>query len=211
MAGARTQSEPPDTRADTTAPDDGLLAVRAAEGDEDAFAVLVQRHAAALIRLATSLLGTGAEAEDAVQDAFLSAWRRLPEFQGRSSFGTWMYRIVTNRCLNVLRARKPVAPLEAAGDVPAAEHATSPARITEGRDAVRELGRPSTCSRPNNGPAGYCGNWTAGPTSSSRTRSASARRPSVPVSSAHAVVSHKHWGPGDDRPHRPVEQRVHPR
>ncbi|WP_326762568.1 RNA polymerase sigma factor [Streptomyces phaeochromogenes] len=140
MAGARTQSEPPDTRADTTAPDDALLAVRAAEGDEDAFAVLVQRHAAALIRLATSLLGTGAEAEDAVQDAFLSAWRRLPEFQGRSSFGTWMYRIVTNRCLNVLRARKPVAPLEAAGDVPAAEHATSPARITEGRDAVRELG-----------------------------------------------------------------------
>ncbi|MEV0932271.1 RNA polymerase sigma factor [Streptomyces phaeochromogenes] len=139
MAGARTQSEPPDTRADTTAPDDALLAVRAAEGDEDAFAVLVQRHAAALIRLATSLLGTGAEAEDAVQDAFLSAWRRLPEFQGRSSFGTWMYRIVTNRCLSVLRARKPVAPLEAAGDVPAAEHATSPARITEGRDAVREL------------------------------------------------------------------------
>ncbi|MGW2288146.1 RNA polymerase sigma factor [Streptomyces phaeochromogenes] len=139
MAGARTQSEPPDTRADPTAPDDALLAVRAAEGDEDAFAVLVQRHAAALIRLATSLLGTGAEAEDAVQDAFLSAWRRLPEFQGRSSFGTWMYRIVTNRCLNVLRARRPVAPLEAAGDVPAAEHATSPARITEGRDAVREL------------------------------------------------------------------------
>jgi RNA polymerase sigma-70 factor (ECF subfamily) len=126
----------PDTRAD---PDDVLLTVRAGEGDEDAFAVLVQRHAPTLIRLATTLLGTGAEAEDAVQDAFLSAWRRLPEFQGRSSFGTWMYRIVTNRCLNVLRARKPVAPLEAAGDVPAAEHITSPARITESHEAVREL------------------------------------------------------------------------
>ncbi|MFJ9005084.1 RNA polymerase sigma factor [Streptomyces canus] len=136
MAGARTQSAPPDTRADT---DDTLLAVRAAEGDEAAFAVLVQRHAPALIRLATSLLGTAAEAEDAVQDAFLSAWRRLPEFQGRAAFGTWMYRIVTNRCLNVLRARRPVAPLEAAGEVPAAEHTVSPARITEGRDAVREL------------------------------------------------------------------------
>ncbi|MFE2210534.1 RNA polymerase sigma factor [Streptomyces canus] len=136
MAGARTQSAPPDTRADT---DDALLAVRAAEGDEAAFAVLVQRHAPALIRLATSLLGTAAEAEDAVQDAFLSAWRRLPEFQGRAAFGTWMYRIVTNRCLNVLRARRPVAPLEAAGEVPAAEHTVSPARITEGRDAVREL------------------------------------------------------------------------
>ncbi|MEV3907873.1 MULTISPECIES: RNA polymerase sigma factor [Streptomyces] len=136
MAGARTQSAPPDTRADT---DDALLAVRAAEGDEAAFAVLVQRHAPALLRLATSLLGTAAEAEDAVQDAFLSAWRRLPEFQGRAAFGTWMYRIVTNRCLNVLRARRPVAPLEAAGEVPAAEHTVSPARITEGRDAVREL------------------------------------------------------------------------
>ncbi|MFI0510381.1 RNA polymerase sigma-70 factor (ECF subfamily) [Streptomyces canus] len=136
MAGARTQSAPPDTRAGT---DDALLAVRAAEGDEDAFAVLVQRHAPALIRLATSLLGTAAEAEDAVQDAFISAWRRLPEFQGRAAFGTWMYRIVTNRCLNVLRARRPVAPLEAAGEVPAAEHTVSPARITEGRDAVREL------------------------------------------------------------------------
>ncbi|MFJ9544451.1 RNA polymerase sigma factor [Streptomyces sp. NPDC101225] len=145
MAGARRPSAPPDTRdtgdggdgVDDT--DDDLLAVRAAEGDEDAFALLVRRHAPAQIRLATSLLGTASEAEDAVQDAFLSAWRRLPEFQRRSSFGTWMYRIVTNRCLNVLRARRPAAPLEAAGDVAAAEHSTSPVRITEARDAVREL------------------------------------------------------------------------
>ncbi|MCD7440778.1 sigma-70 family RNA polymerase sigma factor [Streptomyces lincolnensis] len=136
MAGARTQSAPPDAGDDT---DDTLLAIRAAEGDEDAFSVLVRRHAPALIRLATRLLGSRAEAEDAVQDAFLSAWRSLPEFHGRASFGTWMYRIVTNRCLNVLRARKPVAPLETVGDLPAAEHATSPVRITEARDAVREL------------------------------------------------------------------------
>ncbi|MER8008878.1 sigma-70 family RNA polymerase sigma factor [Streptomyces sp. NPDC094149] len=136
MAGSRTQSTPAVGRAGT---DDALLAVRAAEGDEDAFALLVRRHAPALLRLATSLLGNRAEAEDAVQDAFLSAWRRLPEFQGRSAFGTWMYRIVTNRCLNVLRARRPVTPLDAAGDLPAAEHTASPARIAEARDAVREL------------------------------------------------------------------------
>lgn len=136
MAGARTQSARPDGSVDT---DDDLLAVQAAEGDEDAFAVLVQRHAPPLLRLATRLLGTAAEAEDAVQDAFISAWRRLPEFQGRAAFATWIYRIVTNRCLNVLRARRPVAPLEAAGDVAAAEHTTSPVRITEARDAVREL------------------------------------------------------------------------
>ncbi|MGW1586399.1 RNA polymerase sigma factor [Streptomyces sp. NPDC002386] len=136
MAGARTPTASPDVGGVT---DDALLTVRAAEGDEDAFAVLVQRHAPALIRLATRLLGTPAEAEDAVQDAFLSAWRRLPEFQGRASFGTWMYRIVTNRCLNLLRSRRPVAPLEAAGQLAAAEHTTSPERLAESRDAVREL------------------------------------------------------------------------
>lgn len=100
VAGARRLTAPPD------AGDDTLLVVRAAEGDDDAFAALVQRHAPALIRLATRLLGTLAEAEDAVQDAFLGAWRRLPEFHGQASFGTWMYRIVTNRCLKVLRARR---------------------------------------------------------------------------------------------------------
>ncbi|MGY0021623.1 RNA polymerase sigma factor [Streptomyces sp. cg35] len=136
MAGARKHTAPPDGQGEG---DDALLTARAAEGDEDAFAVLVQRHAPALIHLATRLLGKRTEAEDAVQEAFISAWRRLPEFHGRSSFGTWTYRIVTNRCLNVLRARKPVAPLETAGEVPAPEHAVSPARIAEGRDAVREL------------------------------------------------------------------------
>jgi RNA polymerase sigma-70 factor, ECF subfamily len=139
VAGARRDTAPPRTRSEVGESDDALLAVRAAEGDEDAFAVLVQRHAPALIRLATRLLDTRSEAEDAVQDAFISAWRRLPEFHGRSAFGTWMYRIVTNRCLNILRARRPVSPLEAAGDVPAPDHAASPARITEARGAVREL------------------------------------------------------------------------
>ncbi|KAA0942178.1 RNA polymerase sigma factor [Streptomyces apricus] len=136
MAGACSQNAPPDVQGEV---EDALLTVRAAEGDEDAFAALMQCHAPALIRLATRLLGNRSEAEDAVQEAFINAWRRLPEFHNRSSFGTWMYRITTNRCLNVLRARKPVATLEAAGDPPAPEHSASPARIAEARDAVREL------------------------------------------------------------------------
>ncbi|MFE5142825.1 RNA polymerase sigma factor [Streptomyces fagopyri] len=119
--------------------DDGLLAVRAAEGDEEAFAALVVRHAPALVRVATGLLGSRPEAEDAVQEAFISAWRKLPEFHGRSAFGTWIYRIVTNRCLNVLRARRPLAPLDAVGETPAPEHTVSPARIAESRAAVRDL------------------------------------------------------------------------
>ena len=136
MAVVRRQNAPPAAGGEA---DDALLAVRAAEGDEDAFAVLVQRHAPSLIRLASRLLGSRTEAEDAVQDAFVSAWRRLPEFHNRSSFSTWMYRIITNRCLNVLRSRKPVTPLEAVRNVPAPDHSASPARIAEGRDAVRAL------------------------------------------------------------------------
>lgn len=87
--------------------DDSVLAIRASEGDEDAFAVLVRRHSSRLLALAQHLLGNRADAEDAVQDAFISAWRRLPEFRHSASFSTWMYRIVTNRCLNTLR-RRPI-------------------------------------------------------------------------------------------------------
>ncbi|MFC9793024.1 RNA polymerase sigma factor [Streptomyces sp. NPDC057695] len=136
MTGVDTRITPADI-----GPTEGevLLVTRAVEGDEEAFAVLVERHTPMLLGLATRLLGSRTEAEDAMQDALISAWRRLPDFQGRSAFGTWLYRIVSNRCFNVLRSRTVAVPLETAGDVPAAEHAVSPARIAEGRDAVREL------------------------------------------------------------------------
>lgn len=45
------------------------------------------------------------------QEAFLQAWRGLPRFRAQSSFSTWIYRIVTTRCLNLRRARKPIQPL----------------------------------------------------------------------------------------------------
>lgn len=136
MAGDRTPTGPPDTQ---TGVDDSLLTVRAAEGDEEAFAVLVRRHAPVLVRLAVRLLGNQAEAEDAVQDAFISAWRRLPEFRHESAFGTWLHRIVTNRCLNVLRSRRPQEPLEAVPEMAAPEHTVAPDRITEARTAVRDM------------------------------------------------------------------------
>ncbi|WP_079025608.1 RNA polymerase sigma factor [Streptomyces yangpuensis] len=110
--------------------DDGLLAVRAAEGDEDAFAVLVRRHSSRMLALAQHLLGSRTDAEDAVQDAFLSAWRRLPEFQHTASFGTWMYRIVTNRCLSTLRRRTRPLPLDTIPD-PATDPDRSPPHVAE--------------------------------------------------------------------------------
>jgi RNA polymerase sigma-70 factor, ECF subfamily len=141
VTGDPTPARPPGT---ATGAEDALLAVRAAEGDEDAFAVLVRRHAAAMVRLATRLLGSRQEAEDAVQDAFIAAWRRLPGFRGQSSFATWLYRIVTNRCLNILRARRPQTALEAVPDMAAPEHTVAPDRLTESRAALADLHRALT-------------------------------------------------------------------
>ncbi|MFJ2555836.1 MULTISPECIES: RNA polymerase sigma factor [unclassified Streptomyces] len=119
--------------------DDGLLAVRAGEGDEEAFETLVRRHSPVMLQLATRLLGSRTEAEDAVQDAFVSAWRKLPEFRGASAFRTWMYRIVTNRCLNQLRARRPATDLDSVPEPAAPEHQSSPARVAESHAATRAL------------------------------------------------------------------------
>ncbi|MFB7517292.1 RNA polymerase sigma factor [Streptomyces sp. NPDC056144] len=118
---------------------DRLLAVRAAEGDEEAFEVLVQRHSPAMLLLAERFMGGRAEAEDAVQDAFVSAWRGLPEYRGEAGFRTWLHRIVTNRCLNLLRARRPAADLDAVAEPAAPEHQSSPVRAAESQAAVREL------------------------------------------------------------------------
>jgi RNA polymerase sigma-70 factor (ECF subfamily) len=120
-------------------PIDELLAVRAGEGDEDAFATLVQRHVGPLLQLAERLLGNRAEAEDAVQDGFVSAWRRLPEFRGEARFKTWIYRIVTNRCLNLLRSRRPVVPLDGSPEPAAPDHQASPERVAESRAATSAL------------------------------------------------------------------------
>lgn len=132
-------SPPPRPPAPAGLPDDALLTVRAGEGDEDAFETLVRRHGQVLLQLAQRLLGNRADAEDAVQDSFVNAWRRLPEFRGDSAFLTWMYRIVTNRCLNLLRSRRPVTDLDSLPEPAAPEHATSPARAAESSAALDAL------------------------------------------------------------------------
>ncbi|MEU6093171.1 RNA polymerase sigma factor [Streptomyces sp. NPDC047085] len=114
---------------------DGLLALRAAEGDEDSFAVLVRRHSRPLLILACCMLGNAQDAEEAVQDAFVSAWRRLPEYRHAAEFRTWMYRITVNRCLNTRRRRRPPLPLDAVAGTATGDERNSPARAAE-QDAV---------------------------------------------------------------------------
>ncbi|MBP8535107.1 RNA polymerase sigma factor [Streptomyces sp. MK37H] len=128
--------------------DNGLLVARAAEGDDDAFAVLVQRHSGPLLALAYHMLGNLPDAEEAVQDALISAWRRLPEFRGDASFRTWMYRIVTNRCLNVLRGRAPSVSLDAVSEPAAHDAGGEPARAAESAAAAVALAEALRDLRP---------------------------------------------------------------
>jgi RNA polymerase sigma-70 factor (ECF subfamily) len=88
-------------------PDDATLVARSGDGDIHAFEQLVLRYQSPMYRLALRMLGNRSDAEDTVQDVFLTAWRRLPELRADAAFVGWLYRITTNRCLNLLRARRP--------------------------------------------------------------------------------------------------------
>ena len=72
------------------------LAARAANGDEAAFEVIMRRHNRLLFRTARSILKNDAETEDALQEAYLRAWRALASFRADSKLSTWLVRVV--RC-----------------------------------------------------------------------------------------------------------------
>lgn len=103
--------------------DDRELVRRHLAGDPQAFAVLVERHRARLYHVCYRIVGDADEAADAVQDAFMSALRKLSTFRGDARFSTWLHRIGVNACYDILRARarRPVlllgddAPEERAG------------------------------------------------------------------------------------------------
>ncbi len=79
---------------------DADLVARAQEGDEVAFGELVRRHLDRAHAVAYRILRDREDARDVVQDGFVRAWKALPGFEGRSQFGTWLVRIITNLALN---------------------------------------------------------------------------------------------------------------
>src|SRR5438128_3525706 len=93
-------------------PDRALLE-RARDGDETAFARLLDRYRGELHAHCYRMLGSVHDAEDALQDALLRAWRGLSKFEGRSSLRSWLYTIATNTSLNVIEKRpKRVLPID---------------------------------------------------------------------------------------------------
>lgn len=86
--------------------DEAGLIRTAQRGDQDAFEALVREYDQSVLRLAMNLLRSPDEARDAYQEAFLKVFRNLHQFRFDCSFHTWLYRIVTNVCLDRLRRRK---------------------------------------------------------------------------------------------------------
>lgn len=85
---------------------DSAAAEEARKGNQRAFGALVERHSRSVFRLAFRMTGNEQDAEDLVQETFLKAYKQLHRFDGRSAFGTWLYRIAANCSLDLIRVRK---------------------------------------------------------------------------------------------------------
>jgi RNA polymerase sigma-70 factor (ECF subfamily) len=113
----------PDATHARPADDDAALQQRAAAGDAAAFEALMRRYNRRLFRLARATLRDDAEAEDALQEAYLAAYRGLARFRGEAALSTWLSRLVLNACYDRLRRqarRDNVVPITPTG--PESEH-----------------------------------------------------------------------------------------
>ena len=117
-------------------PDTDLVA-RAGQGDRSAAQSLMARHLPKMLTVARRMLGSQAEAEDAVQDAFLKLWTHAVRWEpGRALFETWLYRVVLNKCYDRLR-RKPMAKLDEAAEI--ADPAPAADQILHGSAVAKEI------------------------------------------------------------------------
>ena len=83
-----------------------LLISRARDGDREAFGALVEQYRDNVYRLAYRMCGNAYDADEAAQEAFVAAWRALPNFRGDAKFSTWLYRLTTNAAIDVMRREK---------------------------------------------------------------------------------------------------------
>src|SRR5687767_11259868 len=93
------------TNAEREAATATALVAEAKGGDQRAFEALVKRYRKRIYALALHMTRSASEADDITQEVFLKAFRALPEFEGRSQFFTWVYRMTVNRSLNSRRDR----------------------------------------------------------------------------------------------------------
>lgn len=115
-AGTPKPLDPPQGSGDgarvVTMVEDSVLLLRAQAGEMSAFEELVNRHQQRVFAMTARMLRSDDDAAEVVQEAFLAAYRKLPEFRGEAAFGSWVYRIAANYALMRLRHRKVTAQVE---------------------------------------------------------------------------------------------------
>lgn len=104
---ASTQQRPEVTKDEMLAAGDDELLFLIGQGNQTAFRILVDRHVDRAYSAALRILNNPSDAEDVVQEAFVQVWTKRAQWQpGRAQFSTWLYRVVTNRCIDLLRRPK---------------------------------------------------------------------------------------------------------
>ena len=117
---------------------------RARQGDSEAFRALVERHSRSVFHLAYRMTGNEQDAEDVVQESFLRAYKQLGRFESRANFGTWLYRIVANCSVDLMRAKQSRHDqtrgdsLDDAVDLPPADH-PGPERLAQSAEIDRRV------------------------------------------------------------------------
>ena len=115
---------------------DAELVLRVQQGDKRAFELLVAKYQRRVERLISRLIRDSAEVEDVAQEAFIKAYRALPQFRGESAFYTWLYRIAVNTAKNFLVSQgRPPRPL---ADAPIEEDGES----FDAADVVEDINTP---------------------------------------------------------------------
>ena len=121
--------------------DQEKIIARARRGDADAFEQLVVAYRDQVFRLALRMCGSEADADEVAQEAFLSAWKALPNFRGESQFSTWLYQLTTHAAIDLMRREKRQIAAADITEVSAADPTPSPqqqAEQSEQREIVRD-------------------------------------------------------------------------
>ncbi len=121
------------------AADDHILAGRAADGDARAFAIIVRRYAPMMRAYARRILPGTEYVDDAVQEAFITAWERLPDLDDPRRLKSWLMRITSRKAIDRIRASRPQIDLDDV-DLPIPD-ATTPPRAAEAQARVAALGQ----------------------------------------------------------------------
>jgi RNA polymerase sigma-70 factor (ECF subfamily) len=116
--------------------DDAKLITEALRGNAEAFGQLVQRHQHRLYNAAYRFLDSAEDAQDVVQEAFLSAYQALDSFKGGAQFFTWLYRIAMNHAIDLRRKRKAVLRFD--GQVEEDSHPADPSPVARPEAALEQ-------------------------------------------------------------------------